>query len=188
MKPTKAIKAMQSMQEYLKNKIGIAAAECRDPLGYDLRNMAALDDALGLYGKLMDFIARQRAEGGAARLSPEQWDAWCIEVLGDVLPPHEPVDVVKMMDKHHWQPINTAPKDGTSVLIYVPNSTRKKVLEAYWCRPCEAATDDQCWWSSPYGIDGKGYTYLQKHVTHWMEMPDPPIEKDQIDIVEMMGD
>ena len=85
------------MQEYLKNKIGIAAAECRDPLGYDLRNMAALDDALGLYGKLMDYIARQRAEGFGARLSEAQWEAWYIEVLGDVLPPPAPVDVVKMM-------------------------------------------------------------------------------------------
>ena len=85
------------MHDYLTDKVAIATIEKGQPSGYDLQNKAALEDAIGIYGKLMDFIARQRAEGGAARLSPEQWDAWCMEVLGDVLPPPAPVDVVAMM-------------------------------------------------------------------------------------------
>ena len=97
MKPTKAIKALQSMHEYLTDKVAIATIEKGQPSGYDLRNRAALEDAIGIYGKLLDYIARQRAEGFGARLDDAQWDAWCVEVLGNVLPPHAPVDVVAMM-------------------------------------------------------------------------------------------
>lgn len=97
MKPKKALHAMHDMAAYFSNGIGIAKAEGRDAHWKMLRNVAALQDAIGVYEKLLDFIARQRAEGGAAKLSPEQWDAWCMEVLGDVLPPPAPVDVVAMM-------------------------------------------------------------------------------------------
>ena len=75
----------------------IATIEKGQPNGYDLRNKAALEEAIGIYGKLLDYIARQRAEGFGARLSEAQWEAWCHEVLGDVLPPPAPVDVVAMM-------------------------------------------------------------------------------------------
>ena len=85
------------MHYYLIDKVAIATIEKGQPSGYDLRNKAALEDAIGIYGKLLDYIARQRAEGFGARLSEDQWQAWCVEVLGDVLPPPEPVDVVKMM-------------------------------------------------------------------------------------------
>ena len=97
MKPTKAIKALQSMHDYLTDKVAIATIEKGQPTGYDLRNKAALKDAIGIYGKLLDYIARQRAEGFGARLDDAQWEAWCVEVLGDVLPQPEPVDVVTMM-------------------------------------------------------------------------------------------
>ena len=97
MKPTKAIKALQSMHEYITDKVAIATIEQREPNGYDLRNKAALEDAIGIDGKLLDYIARQRAEGFGARLSDAQWEAWCVAVLGDVLPHPAPVDVVKMM-------------------------------------------------------------------------------------------
>lgn len=86
------------MHDYLTDKVAIATIEKGQPSGYDLQNKAALEDAIGIYGKLLDYIARrQRAEGFGARLSEAQWQAWCIEVLGDVLPPPAPVDVVKMM-------------------------------------------------------------------------------------------
>lgn len=97
MKPSKALIALHDMQAFFTNGIGIAKAEGREVHWKMLRNVAALEDAIGVYGKLLDFIARQRAEGGAARLSPDQWDAWCMEVLGDLLPQPAPVDVVAMM-------------------------------------------------------------------------------------------
>ena len=73
-----------------------------------------------------------------------------------------------------WQPIATAPRDGTPVLIYMPEASRKRVMEAYWATPWEGAPEEQCWWSTPHGPAGRGYTILQKAVTHWMPLPAPP--------------
>lgn len=73
-----------------------------------------------------------------------------------------------------WQPIETAPRDGTSVLIYMPEASRKKVMEAYWGTRWEGAPKDQCWWTTPHGPAGRGYTILPKAVTHWMPLPAAP--------------
>jgi len=73
-----------------------------------------------------------------------------------------------------WLPIATAPRDGTRVLIYTPKASRQTVQEAYWATPWEAAPDDQCWWSTPHGPAGRGYTILQAAVTYWMPLPAPP--------------
>lgn len=78
-----------------------------------------------------------------------------------------------------WMPIETAPKDGTRVLIYMPESSSRKVQEAYWAQPFEGAEDDQCWWSTPYGPAGRGYTILPKAVTHWMPLPPPPVHQEE---------
>jgi hypothetical protein len=34
-----------------------------------------------------------------------------------------------------WQPIATAPRDGTRVLIYMPEASRQKVMEADCFKP-----------------------------------------------------
>lgn len=66
-----------------------------------------------------------------------------------------------------WQPIETAPKDGTHVLIYVPGS-RRLVCEAWWAMPYEAAPAAQCWWQTA------DYRVLPEHAAHWMPLPEPP--------------
>lgn len=78
--------------------------------------------------------------------------------------------------KISWQPIETAPRDGTTVLIFVPGAERRRVREAWWARPYEAAPDDRCWWaapSTPGGNPRDGMT-LPEHATHWAPMPLPP--------------
>lgn len=74
-----------------------------------------------------------------------------------------------------WQPIETAPRNGTSVLIYMPEAYRKKVQEAFWATPWDGAPDDQCYWMTPIGPAGRGYTILPVAVTHWMPLPAPPL-------------
>jgi hypothetical protein len=66
-----------------------------------------------------------------------------------------------------WQPIETAPKDGTPVLIHVPTGQRP-VYEAEWHRPWESAPEDKCWWQTRSGM------VLPEHATHWMPLPEPP--------------
>jgi len=38
-----------------------------------------------------------------------------------------------------WQPIETAPRNGASVLIYMPEASRQKVREASWATPWDGA-------------------------------------------------
>lgn len=61
-----------------------------------------------------------------------------------------------------WQPIDTAPKDGTWMLTCRQNDT-DSVRIAQW--RAEGWCDD-----------GDGYTIDERHwPTHWMPMPDPHI-------------
>jgi len=55
-----------------------------------------------------------------------------------------------------WQPIETAPRDGTPVL-------------AYW--PGEAAMFGVVMWD---GDDWRESEYVWRYPTHWMPLPQPP--------------
>ncbi|WP_428418183.1 DUF551 domain-containing protein [Methylibium sp.] len=70
-----------------------------------------------------------------------------------------------------WRPIETAPKDSTSVLIYGPK-LRQPAQEAWWAIAYEGAIDG--YWSTPAGPTGRGYTILPSAVTHWQPLPEPP--------------
>jgi hypothetical protein len=56
-----------------------------------------------------------------------------------------------------WQPIETAPKDGTSLLVY----SDERIIAAFWSVPA----DD---WAEVV----HGYTFYPP--THWMPLPEPP--------------
>lgn len=68
-----------------------------------------------------------------------------------------------------WQPIETAPKDGTVVLLFVPESTDTDGVRvgffSYW-----AAYGD---W---YGDESASHSLsnLYGKPTHWMPLPAPP--------------
>ena len=58
-----------------------------------------------------------------------------------------------------WQPIDTAPKDGTSILVWSPTPEQADV--AWW------ADGPGCW------LDNYG-KYLTDEPSHWMHLPDGP--------------
>lgn len=57
-----------------------------------------------------------------------------------------------------WQPIETAPKDGTRVLLYRPGEQ----IIGYWWR----GADDE-YWNAARGLEFYG-------PTHWRSLPEPP--------------
>ena len=60
-----------------------------------------------------------------------------------------------------WQPIETAPRDWSDVLLYVPD------LASDWRHVCEGYYDaDEAIWRSP--------VFLSVKPTHWMPLPEPP--------------
>lgn len=71
-----------------------------------------------------------------------------------------------------WQPIETAPKDGTWVLLFVERYGAKYWLAGHWF----SGSDGSCGWVS-------ASFYAEPHVnwttcsdpTHWMPLPDPPV-------------
>jgi hypothetical protein len=63
-----------------------------------------------------------------------------------------------------WQPIDTAPKDGTWVLLYWPMTRTNVVVGGhFYC----ARDGEEMWWSLPR-------VESSKEPTHWMPLPAPP--------------
>lgn len=76
-----------------------------------------------------------------------------------------------------WQPIETAPRDGTTVLtmhkddLYpVSALTFKDVGAGEWFRETEGPDDIE--------INGR-HDVLYRTPTHWMPLPEPPWERDR---------
>jgi Protein of unknown function (DUF551) len=57
----------------------------------------------------------------------------------------------------NWQPIETAPKDGTDILVY----SNERIISAHWSVPADA-------WVEVV------HDYSFAAPTHWMPLPEPP--------------
>lgn len=63
-----------------------------------------------------------------------------------------------------WQPIETAPHDGTKIDLWHPDNGR--YTDAFWCKQTYTLYEPWGWSNQRLGrIVG---------VTHWMPMPEPP--------------
>ena len=73
-----------------------------------------------------------------------------------------------------WQPIETAPRDGTAILVY---RSDMGVFSAHYVSPCEFIEDgdDEPGWFSTNGHDLSG----NDMPTHWMPIPQPPKDQDK---------
>lgn len=77
-------------------------------------------------------------------------------------------EVQRLQALTQWQPIGTAPKDGTRVLLL--NDLRefgsdRVIVEAMWRTASQSA-----WWSCP--VRGG---YIGENPTHWMPLPEPQV-------------
>jgi hypothetical protein len=74
-----------------------------------------------------------------------------------------------------WQPIESAPKDGTAILAYIPFA---------WANEEPAALQDVVEWHGPAGSNGFWFSRTAPNYhqacdkrcqpTHWMPLPAPP--------------
>lgn len=71
-----------------------------------------------------------------------------------------------------WQPIATAPKDGTSILVYPPTWPSKKASIASYDRDSVAKNPKPFWKRD----DDLGQVTRSRACppTHWMFLPEPP--------------
>jgi hypothetical protein len=72
--------------------------------------------------------------------------------------------------KTEWQPIETAPKDGTAIFIWLTlaGGWFKRV---HWSAKVSAWVDWDHGEEAIYGYDG------DKNISHWMPLPKPPTTK-----------
>lgn len=91
------------------------------------------------------------------------------EELDARLPALEPTPMTE------WQPIATAPKDSSRILIYAVSSAtgHGSIHLAWWAIPYENAPDERGWWET--GLYGTHHPVVPEFVTHWMPLPDPPL-------------
>lgn len=74
-----------------------------------------------------------------------------------------------MASEGRWQPIETAPRDGTPVLLLFDDGLME-VGRHYG----HEADHHNGWWSN----DGLDYDYGLDNPTHWMPLPEPPHAAD----------
>ena len=69
-----------------------------------------------------------------------------------------------------WQPIETAPKDGTRILLYSPDAMEPKCFIGYWLNDVDYP-DGGAWfdyWREDTGLP------IDADSTHWMPLPEAP--------------
>ena len=71
-----------------------------------------------------------------------------------------------------WQPIETAPKDGTSVLVYPPTHGNKTASIATW-ETDKYARKPRPYWRRDDDF-GQHSISREKPPTHWMPLPPAP--------------
>jgi hypothetical protein len=78
------------------------------------------------------------------------------------------------MNQQEWQPIETAPRDGSKFLAYRPlaENSSDPVMKVV----CGLPNDGGCWAKTvPPGYDDTNFTDGSCKATHWMPLPPPPI-------------
>ena len=82
----------------------------------------------------------------------------------------ELVRLRKVNEKYRWQPIETAPKDGTPILIYSGLRVDVPLGHVDHEKSIYISSFDGDWWIWD-GNFGAEYAY---EPTHWMNLPEPP--------------
>ena len=73
-----------------------------------------------------------------------------------------------------WQPIETAPKDGTAILVFPPSLSGVQASIAKWDKD-EYARRPKPYWKR-LDAHGRAFISREKPPTHWMPTPPPPSE------------
>lgn len=71
-----------------------------------------------------------------------------------------------LLNERAWLPIESAPKDGTKVMLYVGDFLECITASWFW------DTSENIWKNTI------GQWMVETHITHWMPLPQPPNTKE----------
>jgi hypothetical protein len=78
------------------------------------------------------------------------------------------------VDQQTWQPIETAPKDGTTVMLFYPKQNPAGIAEmGHYRRGIKTRRDEHEGWR--YLRSHSALYDLEHQPTHWMPLPPPPL-------------
>lgn len=83
-----------------------------------------------------------------------------------------------------WQPIETAPKDGTEVIVGVDIASVWITRGAFYVAPGERDTPDSVgWWSYKHSVTQEKLEGMYEP-THWLPMPETPSDRETLEIIQ----
>lgn len=153
----------------------VAQARLEADLG-SWRRVADMREAerLALAGALEDLVALVRGESPSLLDEDSGGDALLSLTIDDLLKPEARLTLLEA----RWQPIESAPRDGTSVIVLVGDLVGEATClegESY------SGSDAGWWWANTSPGDYYAEKIALRHgePTHWMPLPDPPALRGQ---------
>lgn len=80
-----------------------------------------------------------------------------------------PADHSAEIERVQWQPIETAPRDGTLIDLYVP-SLGKRATDCYW-KDSQIRGHSGWWWGNHDNNPERMSYRLHLEATHWLPIP-----------------
>ena len=116
--------------------------------------------------ELATILGDSRYLAGAGKASREDVQDDCCNLRTAI------ESLAKDAEARSWQPIETAPKDGTAVMVYPPTWNGRSASIATWKRD-KFAKKPRPYWDRD---DDMGRVTISRELptTHWMPMPELP--------------
>lgn len=75
-----------------------------------------------------------------------------------------------------WQPISTAPKDGTNIIGMYVHIDTQVVHNIFWIQGDNPLENEEGWWSYVHSEVSRTLLDGWMTPTHWMPLPENPIK------------
>ena len=95
---------------------------------------------------------------------PDDFQEWAAANESTIL------NALKIADEMQWQPIETAPEDGTAVRVW----DGRYQYDAWFGRCPRFKGDEERQWFVDSDIFAEDYYHAPVKPTHWMPLPKPP--------------
>jgi hypothetical protein len=79
-------------------------------------------------------------------------------------------------EKREWRPIETAPKDGTKLLLTNDRHPQCLMIVGHWAQ--DLSGEEQPPFQGWFHWSGCGFAQLPDEPTHWQPLPNPPIKEN----------